>query len=649
MKRIFVFLLLATACFGQVENNQIIVTPLTNLSAGGQLQFPDLTGSGNYVGFANPAVVQPVPIVSVTTANPIVVTLGTMPLTLPTTVTIGGAVGCSVLNATLTITSHSSTTLTFGGVSGAACGSYTSNSGLAQFQAILWELPGQDCAGPFQSDGLGHLSCNPAASSTYLFGTGLNANTTGGGIAITFAQTDPTNILFNPGFEDSPPLTQWTIETGTVVIDVVDFYNGSQSAKFTGNAKLDQRFQVQVGAQYSGTVEFIGSSGANGTAELLMAYENAAGAILSGQSFTATGTPTTSWQELTLSTAQHPAPSTATYVLYQLNTSGQTTGYIAFDQATMRYINQNDTIGLGSIIPVNIGNGHTLTEIVGGLPTCGSTNYPVGTPAFNTVDGLLYHCNSSGWSTGVKPGDMIAGTLASGVVIAGSAVIGALTAGTISANFITTGFLTVGSGITIQGTLTVGSGLTVAGSITGTTMTLNANGITSKFDNGSSFLGTYGISTVSNSNSNIYGTLYPGALEIGGSNSQFELTTSSTTSELELYAGGSNYVSVSASTVIGGTVSVSNSSGNGVSIIGAGITVGAGVNGNVGLDVSNEAIFYNSQIGIGSTGIAIGSGMAYQANGQTGYTNASFACSGSTHIHSADIIGGLIIGAPGCN
>lgn len=78
------------------------------------------------------------------------------------------------------------------------------------------------------------------------------------------------------------------------------------------------------------------------------------------------------------------------------------------------------------------------------------------------------------------------------------------------------------------------------------------------------------------------------------------------------------------------------------------VTIGTGTTTSILLTDYGEATFYGSQIGIGSTGIAIASGMFYQYNGTRGVT-ASFSCPAGQHINSLSLGGGIIIGTPTCS
>jgi hypothetical protein len=78
---------------------------------------------------------------------------------------------------------------------------------------------------------------NPGGGPTYTFGDGLNVN----GTTVTWALADPSNMVRDPGFEQTPDLAQWSQSSaGAFTIDSSIYFQGARSAKHSTLGPAEQ-------------------------------------------------------------------------------------------------------------------------------------------------------------------------------------------------------------------------------------------------------------------------------------------------------------------------------------------------------------------------------------------------------------------------
>jgi len=374
---------------------------------------------------------------------------------------------------------------------------------------------------------------NAVAGASYTFGAGLNVN----GNTVTFAQTDPSNMLYNRGFEDSPPLAQWTQTVpGAFSVDTSTFYQGKQSAKTsTAYSALVQTFYVHALDQFLAGVFYRSSTGATGTCTLLIVFKDATGAILSYVYDQHAGSTT-----FAHASCSGPAPTGSATMEFWIRLDTGATGTWYFDDASLRRIAAGDVIQVGAIATSHLAPGSLggdlskysstirAIAITNGLPSLPDANYPQGCIIFNTFDGKEYR-NTTGtaWSKGVAPEDLIAGTIAAGVAYIGEIECSQVNAGLLNANV----------GVYAESVQ--------AGAFTGCSLTLTANGVTTTINNSSTAAGVAGLQVAASGGDTTY--IVPAGLAVMyGSTGIATIADGGFGGVAYLYAGGSPVVSLEA-------------------------------------------------------------------------------------------------------
>jgi hypothetical protein len=311
--------------------------------------------------------------------------------------------------------------------------------------------------------------------SSYNFGQGFNVN----GNTVSFALDDPSNMMFDPGFEDTPDLAQWTVvPAASFSIDTSIFFQGTRAAKTsTPNAYIEQRLRCDPSDQFVAQCYSRTSAGATGSGLLYLIFQDASGANIPGGVFSTSVPAGLTWANMKLTAV---GPSNACYVrcVFQMQLGATGTWYV--DNMSLRRVSNGDNIAVGAIATGHLAAGSLgdlskygstvrAVAITNGLPTI-DANYPTGAIIFNTFDGKLYRNVSGAWSKGTDPQDIIAGTIAAGVVYAGQISCSQINAGTLNSNVIYSG--------------TINANQVNSGDFVGCTLSLTRNGFTTTINNG---------------------------------------------------------------------------------------------------------------------------------------------------------------------
>lgn len=333
------------------------------------------------------------------------------------------------------------------------------------------------------------------------FGEGFNVN----GNSVSFALDDPSNMLFDPGFEDSPALAQWSQQAGAWTRSSTIFFQGLYSAAGTvANSSLSQTFHCDPNDQFVALVYARTSSGATGSATLRIKFFDATGAFLVDSNVSIPAS--TAWLQFSVSSV---APSNAATVSYVLQLSGLT-GTFYFDNCSLRRVAFGNNIAVGVINNAHLVSGTKAVVVTNGLPSLPSANYPIGIEIFNTFDGKLYRNKNGAWAKDIDPQDLIAGTIAAGVVYAGQ----------------------------------INAAQVNAGLFNGLQMHLDLNGITTNLNNAfDNFLGDYAGISISKDLTNQRSIYFPRGVWLINSTNNFAATyysdPNSGSGNLDLYPGTS--------------------------------------------------------------------------------------------------------------
>ncbi len=258
--------------------------------------------------------------------------------------------------------------------------------------------------------------------TSYSFGPGFNVS----GTSVQFALDDPSNMLFDPGFEDSPALAQWSQGTpGAFTRESTVTFQGGYAVQATANgANLYQSIHCDPSDQFIATCYTRNSATVTGNAQLVIAFLDSSHSVIGPTYYSAGATPSTTWNQIQVSAK---APSNACFVNFYVVAGGSGTWY--FDNCSLRRVSLGNNIAVGVIDNSHIVPGANLIVITNGLPTLPSTSYPAGICIFNTLDGYIYKNVSNTWKNIQDPADMIAGQLAANVVYAGTVSASQVNAG----------------------------------------------------------------------------------------------------------------------------------------------------------------------------------------------------------------------------
>jgi hypothetical protein len=402
-----------------------------------------------------------------------------------------------------------------------------------------------------------YLQVDSGATGTWYFDNAiLVPEPLSGGLGINvvdqtmaIALDDPSNMLFNAGFEQLPAMAQWsqTVPGAYTIESSVVFQGGFAAETGTSSAQLYQQIPCQPGDQFVLTCYAASTAGATGAPAVEIWWMTAANAFISyvGANITAG----TAWNQYTVSGT---APSNAAFIrAIVFYTGSGVTGTWYVDSCALRRMALGNNIALGVVDNSHIVAGQNLIIITTGLPTLPNGSYPSGIAIFNVSDGYIYKNVANAWKNIQDPAGMIAGTLAAGVVISGAGIFGTLNAGVVV------------SGSSITGTLTA---VTVSAStFTGSTMTLTKNGITTYLDNGTSPF-VYSLKSVDGSGN--YALVNPGVIEIESASGASAVMQDNT---VTITSAAGIVITLSALT---GFISIANGA-NSITLTDTGISIGS--------------------------------------------------------------------------